>query len=313
MKPTSIYLYKGPKLVQQLIACGKCWQCERTRQDDYIGRCMCEAAYSSWCYTVTLTYADGPDRLADLAHRVLTPSHFQKFIRSLRRRGLQIRYFACGEYGDAKGRAHFHAILFGQGADPGFPLEIRSRIDAWPHGLVQWKARPGYDQFRYVVKYLLKRMSEDKWFSLSTKPPLGHLFFQAKAAQDAALGLVSANWRYTPPGQDALGKTSRTFLMSGVSRRNYLLALMDFSGLSPVLLAKNRNEAVQDGIALVDFYLRTKAQEEISLEQFTEELGTHLFHKAAALRSNTLDKYLKSLPWLYPDGYTGEPHQYGKA
>ena len=43
---------------------------------------------------------------------ILKKSDFQKFIKRLRK-DYDIKYFACGEYGDKTLRPHFHAILFG--------------------------------------------------------------------------------------------------------------------------------------------------------------------------------------------------------
>lgn len=59
---------------------------------------------------VTLTYDD-----AHLpAGRSLDKTHWQKFIRALRKAtNAKIRYFACGEYGDKDQRPHYHALLFG--------------------------------------------------------------------------------------------------------------------------------------------------------------------------------------------------------
>ena len=59
---------------------------------------------------ITLTYKD--DQLPE--NNSLDYTHWQKFIRSLKKRnnGKTIRYFAVGEYGDQRGRPHFHALLF---------------------------------------------------------------------------------------------------------------------------------------------------------------------------------------------------------
>ena len=59
---------------------------------------------------ITLTYKE--DQLPE--NNSLDYTHWQKFIRSLKKRnkGKTIRYFAVGEYGDQRGRPHFHALLF---------------------------------------------------------------------------------------------------------------------------------------------------------------------------------------------------------
>ena len=55
---------------------------------------------------ITLTYSDENNPI------ILKKSDFQKFIKRLRK-DYDIKYFACGEYGDKTLRPHFHAILFG--------------------------------------------------------------------------------------------------------------------------------------------------------------------------------------------------------
>lgn len=59
---------------------------------------------------VTLTYDNAhlPEDLS-LNHR-----HFQLFMKRLRKAnaGREIRYYMCGEYGEGRGRPHYHACLF---------------------------------------------------------------------------------------------------------------------------------------------------------------------------------------------------------
>ena len=72
---------------------------------------MHELHYHKDSSFVTLTYDD--DHIPDFAS--LRKSHFQKFMKRLRKRLLErkIRYFACGEYGETTQRPHYHMILFG--------------------------------------------------------------------------------------------------------------------------------------------------------------------------------------------------------
>jgi len=63
---------------------------------------------------VTLTYSN--DHLP--SDGSLVPSHLQSFHKRLHNRlldarGVGIRYFACGEYGDLNKRPHYHSLLFG--------------------------------------------------------------------------------------------------------------------------------------------------------------------------------------------------------
>ena len=60
---------------------------------------------------ITLTY-DDENYPQDQS---LVKSHFQQFIRKLRKQNPDktIRYMMCGEYGENNSRAHYHALLFG--------------------------------------------------------------------------------------------------------------------------------------------------------------------------------------------------------
>lgn len=92
------------------LPCGQCIGCrlERTRQ--WATRITNEASlYDRNCF-LTLTYNE-QHLPKDLS---LRKRDFQLFMKRLRRRFFSdsIRYFMCGEYGEARGRPHYHCILF---------------------------------------------------------------------------------------------------------------------------------------------------------------------------------------------------------
>jgi len=71
---------------------------------------------------ITLTYDDEHIPVRNNLHYPTV----QKFLKRLRfhEKGKKIRYFACGEYGDMSGRAHYHAILFGHDFPDKTPLRL---------------------------------------------------------------------------------------------------------------------------------------------------------------------------------------------
>lgn len=226
ISPNFIWVQAGPGYEKQTVSCRQCWRCRKNKVNDYVGRSLCEAAYSVATASITLTYAPR----SDFADKVLHPIHFQKFIRSLRRRGHHVRYLVAGEYGERKGRAHFHAILFFKNAPPQIPNKKNTHIAAWPHGHVfcDWDADE--KALRYVCKYILKDVSgardekrpiSEGWFSLSKKPALGHEFFMDKAEQVKQLRVIPRGFTYLPPG----GKPGVEYLMTGATRRDYLNAI----------------------------------------------------------------------------------------
>lgn len=221
--PSYIYLDRAGVPTPTPVACRQCWQCKQNRTNDYVGRCLAEASTSEWCVTVTLTYAT-PDPKSDhpLAHKIITPVHWQKFIRALRKRGHKLRYLTCGEYGETKGRAHFHAILFGNGKRPDFEQGKYRNYPVWPHGFLYADWTGSEKAIRYVCKYITKDLdkttNEQAWFSVSRKPPLGHEWFKKKALHLIKNGVLPRSFEYTPPG----GDSEKTYLMTGATRRDFL-------------------------------------------------------------------------------------------
>lgn len=242
INPSFIWVQRGPTWEQQPVACRQCWRCMKNRVNDYVGRCMAEAATSDRVCALTLTYAPRQD----LADKVLHPRHFQLFVKLLRRRGHVLRYLVAGEYGAMRGRAHFHALLFfrrGENSPSGavpwwnphhldnpdssarfsfqIPQQRNVHVAEWPHGHIfaDWSANER--TVRYVCKYLLHGDKNNAWFSVSKKPPLGAEWFAAKAASAVRLGVLPSSFEYLPPGCDR----EKPYLMTGATRRDYLNAI----------------------------------------------------------------------------------------
>lgn len=235
INPSFIWSALGSKFEKVPVSCKSCWSCKENRVSDYVGRALCEGAVSSDVCTLSLTYAPRDD----LADRVITPRHFQLFIKLLRRAGHKVRYLVAGEYGELKGRAHFHALLFfthiqplADGvAPPAFnapapfcrqiPHKKMVHLREWPHGHVKADWSRSEASARYVCKYLLSDSVENYWFSLSKKPALGAEWFAQKAATARNFGVLPSSFEYSPPA----GVDGKKYLMSGATRRDYLNAI----------------------------------------------------------------------------------------
>ena len=81
---------------------------------------------------MTLTYDEKnlPDRLKK--------EHLQKFIRNLRDDGKEIKYFACGEYGDTTNRPHYHMCIFGSDFRDGTEFKINDELYGVPYLNARW-------------------------------------------------------------------------------------------------------------------------------------------------------------------------------
>lgn len=101
---------KGLKSTAMRVPCGQCIGCRLEKSRQWALRCQKEAdLYDENC-VVTLTYddahlpANGSIQLEDV----------QLFMKRLREHfsGTRIRSFGCAEYGEKRGRPHYHIVLF---------------------------------------------------------------------------------------------------------------------------------------------------------------------------------------------------------
>jgi hypothetical protein len=246
LNPSSVWVQRGPKWEQTPVPCKLCWRCKQNRINDFIGRSLAEAAVSAHSCAITLTYAPRDD----LADKVVTPKHFQLFMKLMRRAGHKIRYLVAGEYGELKDRAHFHAILFFTHIEPSgrpapsymgdlirfpenfqpFSRDIPSmhmvHIKEWPHGHVKVDWSVDDRSIRYVCEYVLTD-KKTGWLSMSKKPPLGAEWFARKAQRALEFEVMPSGFEYLPPN----GRSDKPYLMTGATRRDYLKAI--YKALKP--------------------------------------------------------------------------------
>lgn len=97
------------------IPCGVCEGCRKQQAYDWTQRAVAELVYYNCSCFVTLTYDDRHVPLNCNGAGTLVYNHFQKFMKRLRKAHphLDLRYFACGEYGSHTMRPHFHAVIYG--------------------------------------------------------------------------------------------------------------------------------------------------------------------------------------------------------
>ena len=167
--------------------CHQCWQCKENRVNDWIGRCIAEKETSVTTMVATLTYGGG-DRPET---RFLRKSDITAYIKAIRNGGHLVRYFAVGEYGSKKGRAHWHIVLFWQSKMPFRALRENINDEWWPHGYSFWDNADGAS-IRYVMKYINKESDDQaqlRSMAMSRKPLLGRKYFEQLAERYIASGL----------------------------------------------------------------------------------------------------------------------------
>lgn len=182
------------------LACGRCIGCrlEYTRQ--WGVRCMHEASLYDFNVFVTLTY-DDPHLPVNGS---LDYSHFQLFMRYLRRTGRKVRFFMSGEYGDETLRPHYHALLFNcwfpdmkywRMSDSGFKLYRSAELESlWTRGNSEI-GMVSFESARYCAKYVTKRITGDgaaahygdrvpEFARMSLKPGIGAEWFKRHGWSD---------------------------------------------------------------------------------------------------------------------------------
>lgn len=161
------------------LACGQCVGCRLERSRQWAVRCMHEASLHSSNWFLTLTYRDAPKY--GLRYR-----DFQLFMRRLRRRRSDVRFYMCGEYGSLTGRAHFHAALFNVdfpdrrywrkapcGEDCFRSAELE-RI--WPQGHSELGSLT-FESASYIARYIVgKRTGEEDCYYDVLDPDTGEVW-----------------------------------------------------------------------------------------------------------------------------------------
>ena len=161
------------------VACGQCIGCRLDKSRDWAVRSIHEAQTQEEngnenCF-ITLTYDDQhlprngslSKPLRDAAGKQVKSSHFQLFMKALRREPnvKDVKFFHCGEYGDKTHRPHYHALLFGHS----FPDKkyhcnrgintayISDQLnDLWPYGLTEI-GNLTFASAAYTARYIMKK------------------------------------------------------------------------------------------------------------------------------------------------------------
>lgn len=181
--PISIFLDKKAHRDPVQVPCGKCIACRISSASSWALRCQME--YRSCDQTgffLTLTYDD------DHLPLFVSKRDLQLFFKRMRK-VFKFRYFACGEYGSATMRPHYHILVFGVDTDAFLQFVkhkqfcfngVRGISVFWDYGFCH-VGNISEQSCQYVAKYCLKQVrSQDKshlpFRLMSRRPALGHAY-----------------------------------------------------------------------------------------------------------------------------------------
>lgn len=150
------------------LPCGQCVHCRLERKDDWVCRIMHERQLHDTGWFITLTYDDKhlPCRVNGKASLVVKDA--QDFMKRMRKDSpYEVRYFLSGEYGEKRGRPHYHLLLFGYelpdlvpAGERGGHKVFRSRVlsELWQMGdVVVGSVSP--DSAAYVAGYCVDKVT----------------------------------------------------------------------------------------------------------------------------------------------------------
>jgi hypothetical protein len=170
------------------IPCGQCIGCRLEYSRQWAIRCVHESQLYEANSFLTLTYNN--ENLP--GDHSIDKREMQLFIKRLRKAtGLKLRYFLCGEYGDANNRPHYHALIFGYDFPDKLPWSKTRKGDLlfrskeleriWTKGYA-YIGHVTFESAAYVSRYIIKKQKgkdAPEYYEIINKET-GEIFRQEK-------------------------------------------------------------------------------------------------------------------------------------
>lgn len=209
-------IYKPPRYILQSVPCANCMECRIEYSKQWAFRCMKEANEYEDNIMLTLTYDDehipkskgiNKETGEVIESYTLNKKDHQDFMKRLRKKfePQKIRFYMCGEYGEKKGRPHYHIICFNLKVDD-LKFHKWSNCDwskeknalyksdtiqkIWGKGIVELN-EVNYETCAYVARYVTKKIKGEKapeyyetkgqlpeYTCMSRNPGIGEKYFE---------------------------------------------------------------------------------------------------------------------------------------
>lgn len=146
--------------------------CRMENSKGWATRCMHEAQENRANGNSFLTLTYSPENVPQDGS--LQPDHLQSFMKRIREKlaPKTVRFFACGEYGEAKKRPHYHVLLFGHSWPDAYVSRQRGPIKDYRSPTLEkvWKrgfstiGELNWNSAAYVARYIQKKhKGKDAW------------------------------------------------------------------------------------------------------------------------------------------------------
>lgn len=151
------------------LPCGRCIGCRLSYSRQWAIRCVHEAQmHKNNCF-VTFTF--NPEELVKRENPFsLNVRDFQLFMKRLRKKHPNIRFFHSGEYGEKNLRPHYHALIFGYDfpdnklfkKSKGHNLYTSEELQKlWPYGHT-FIGDCNFHTSAYTARYIIKKINGDQ-------------------------------------------------------------------------------------------------------------------------------------------------------
>jgi hypothetical protein len=146
------------------LPCGQCTGCRLEYSRQWAIRNVHEAQMHEKSSFITLTF-NNESLNARETPSSLNVRDFQLFMKKLRKKHKNIRFFHCGEYGSKNKRPHYHALIFGHDfpdkklhtVENGFKLYKSHELqELWPYGF-NLIGDITFKSAAYVSRYIMKK------------------------------------------------------------------------------------------------------------------------------------------------------------
>jgi hypothetical protein len=179
----------NPNIVK--IPCRKCEQCRAIHAQEWGARAWLETIHNKKGIFLTLSYNDKNLPRTKSGIPTLKKEDVTKFKKRLRKKYGELRTFECGEYGERKGRPHYHMIIWNidiadrrivkenEIGDTLYTSETLTKI--WNKGIIIF-GNITYESAAYTARYTSKKFNtkwdrnpeqENTYINMSRRPGLG--------------------------------------------------------------------------------------------------------------------------------------------
>lgn len=155
------------------VPCGQCIGCRLEKSRQWAVRCVHEASLHDDNCFITLTFDNEHLQKRDVPWSI-NKRDVQLFMKRLRKKFFgnkqgNIKYYACGEYGDINKRPHYHILLFNFNFCDRTLYSIKNNNryyisdalnELWPYGF-SIIGDVTYQSSAYVARYCMKKITGD--------------------------------------------------------------------------------------------------------------------------------------------------------